>query len=148
MVKLMNGLPELLTFRELHEITKLNLTICVTNATTNQPIYFSNYFTPDFPVLEAVGASMNFPLAFKPTYNESNVLLYRSAIEQEGAIINPKFVAFIPHESDRRYYKEVFSMKDYNKYLAITLNYIKTKLALQISINNNLSFRSFAFIYG
>ena len=144
-------LPEKLTFREFYEITKVNLSICVTNATTNQPIYFSHYFTPDFPVLEAVGASMNFPIAFKPTYNEANVLVFEKTVNNSDGrsvkgppFLNPSdFVKFEPHERDKRFYRESFSMREYNKHLAVVLSYIKEHSHLAMSVNGNLSFRSF-----
>jgi len=128
-------LPERLTFKELNKITKINLTICVTNATTNQPIYFSHYFTPDFPVLEAIGASMNFPIAFKPTYNEANVLL-------NDANAQPYFVYF-GESTNTDIYKEVFELTDYDYYLGKILKHVKNKKELQISTNGDLSFRSF-----
>lgn len=62
-----------LTFKQLHSITQVNLIICVTNITQGVPNYFSHIYTPDFPVLEAVGASMTIPPALKPLYNEANV---------------------------------------------------------------------------
>lgn len=132
-------LPEILTFKLLHEITQVNLTVCVTNATTNQPVYFSHYFTPDFPVLEAVGASMNFPVAFKPTYNEANVLLNTS-----NAL--PSFVEFGACRDNAQIYKETFKLSDvggYDYYLGKVLQYVKAAKGLQLSTNGNLSFRSF-----
>lgn len=132
-------LPEMLTFKLLHEITQVNLTVCVTNATTNQPIYFSHYFTPDFPVLEAVGASMNFPVAFKPTYNEANVL-------SNAANALPAFVEFGASRDNAQVYKETFKPSEfggYEYYLGKVLKYVKEAKGLQISTNGNLSFRSF-----
>ncbi len=132
-------LPEILTFKLLHEITQVNLTVCVTNATTNQPVYFSHYFTPDFPVLEAVGASMNFPIAFKPTYNEANVLL-------NAANALPSFVDFVASRDNAQVYKETFNLSEvggYDYYLGKVLQYVKDAKGLQISTNGNLSFRSF-----
>jgi predicted acylesterase/phospholipase RssA len=131
-------LPELLTFRELYEILQLNVVFCVTNATTSQPVYFSHYFTPDFPVLEAVGSSMNFPLAFKPTYNEANVLL------DQGMFLNPSdFVTFTSHKPFPLVYKEKFAMRTYNEHLGVLLAYVKKHSDLSMSVNGNLSFRSF-----
>jgi len=146
----LRGLLDKLTFRQFHQITDLNLSICATNLTSNQPLYFSHYFTPDFPVLEAVGASMSFPFVFKPVYNEANVLLVdETAADQQGnstkarMFLNPSdFVKFEVHQ-EGRYFAETFSMRDYNKHLAVLLNYIKTAGDLKISVNANLSFRSF-----
>lgn len=132
-------LPEVLTFKLLYDITRVNLTVCVTNATTNQPLYFSHYFTPDFPVLEAVGASMNFPVAFKPTYNEANVLL-----NEANAL--PSFVEFGASRDNAQIYKETFKPSEagsYDYYLGKVLKYVKEANGLQISTNGNLSFRSF-----
>ncbi|SRR6266436_2881267 len=131
----LRDLPERLTFKKLNEITEINLTVCVTNATINQPIYFSHYFTPDFPVIEALGASMNFPIAFKPTYNEANVLL-------NDANAQPYFV-FFGESSNADIYKETFELSDYDYYLGKVLKHVKEKKELQISTNGNLSFRSF-----
>jgi predicted acylesterase/phospholipase RssA len=150
MIKLAS-LPDKLTFREFYEITHVNLSICVTNATSNQPVYFSHYFTPDFPVLEALGASMTFPIAFKPIYNEANVLLVGEAAPgnngdslESRTFLNPSdFVRFEAHRSGERYFKESFSMREYAKHLAVVLNYIKETRDLAMSVNGNLSFRSF-----
>jgi len=145
-------LQERLTFRELYEITRVNLTICVTNSTTAQPIYFSHYFTPDFPVLEAVGASMSFPLAFKPVYNEANVLLHQETRddgtgkkkEKTRSFLNPSdFVEFRPHGHGALLFKESFPMREYDKHLGIVLAYVKQTSTLGASVNGNLSFRSF-----
>lgn len=132
----LGALPERLTFRELNKIINLNLTICVTNATTSQPVYFSPYFTPDFPVLEALGASMSFPVAFKPLYNEANVL--RSADDA-----HPDFVRFKHAGEDAGVYKEKFKMSDYHRHLGEVLSFVKARKGLEFSTNGNLSFRSF-----
>lgn len=129
-------LPEKLTFRELHKIIDLNLTVCVTNATTSQPLYFSPYFTPDYPVLEAVGASMNFPIAFKPTYNEANVLLNKDNAQ-------PSFVDFSSSRINGEIYKETFTMSEYDEFLGVVLKHVRVQKGLQLSTNGNLSFRSF-----
>lgn len=62
-----------LTFREFYEKTGISMTLCVSNFSTDEPVYFSEYWTPDFPVVEAVGASMSIPPAMKPVYNTANV---------------------------------------------------------------------------
>ena len=134
-IEKLTKLPEILTFSELHKIINLNLSICVTNATTNQPIYFSDYFTPDFPVLEAVGSSMNFPICFKPTYNEANVIKFKNNTADFGE--------HDPSKSNLNIHKETFSIEDYNTNLSLILSFIKKKKDLQISINSNLSFRSY-----
>lgn len=148
--KLFINLPEILTFKELYTVNGINLCICVTNSTTSQPVYFSHYFTPDFPVLEALGASMGFPIAFKPIYNEANVLKcdipYKLYDENfvESKTSNPtELFRLKAHESNRSIYAEIFSIRNYNKFLSITLRYVKKNYKSLISINGNLSFRSF-----
>ncbi|HHT52005.1 MAG TPA: hypothetical protein GX007_02335 [Bacteroidales bacterium] len=63
-----------LTFKQLYEITKVNFGLSVTNYTTGMPLYFGHEWTPDFIVMEAVGASMSIPPAIKPLYNEADVM--------------------------------------------------------------------------
>jgi predicted acylesterase/phospholipase RssA len=147
--KLFN-LPEILTFKVFYEITNVNLCICVTNSTTSQPIYFSHYFTPDFPVIEALGASMSFPIAFKPIYNEANVikcdlpyLLYDENITENKNTTPIELFRLKPHKNNKRIFTEIFSLRNFNKFQSIVLGYIKQKYDLQMSINNNLSSRSF-----
>jgi hypothetical protein len=48
--------------------------MCVSNFTTSLPIYFGHEWTPDYPVMEAVGGSMSIPPAIRPTYTEGNVV--------------------------------------------------------------------------
>jgi predicted acylesterase/phospholipase RssA len=157
-------LPEKLTFREFYAISGVELAICVTNATTNQPLYFSRYFTPDFPVLEAVGASMSFPIAFKPIYSEASVLLAETLIGGDSDTtylewLCPEFVTQDQHKTTKYVLRNLLSRKDvaqanyvmkekfdlpnYNKNLGIILEYIKKIENLEMSTNGNLSFRSF-----
>ncbi len=146
LLKKLIHLPELLTFEELFNITEINLCVCSTNATTSQPLYFSNYFTPNFPVMEALGASMNFPIAFKPIYNEANVLK-----NEENKY--PPFIDFLVSSSNNNIYKLYFNYnnkdkskeatRDYNYWLSYVLNRVKVEYSLEVSINGNLSFRSF-----
>lgn len=63
-----------MTFKEFFDETGISMTLCVSNFSTGEPVYFSEYWTPDFPVLEAVGASMSIPPAMKPVYNAADVL--------------------------------------------------------------------------
>lgn len=67
----LEGLSKL-TFAEFYEATGISLTLCVSNLTTDDPMYFSEYWSPDFPVLEAVGASMTIPPALKPVFNNAD----------------------------------------------------------------------------
>lgn len=63
-----------LTFDHLYKITKVTFGLSVANFTTGLPLYFGNEWTPDFRVMEAVGASMSIPPAIKPLYNASDVV--------------------------------------------------------------------------
>jgi NTE family protein len=59
-------LPADLTFRQFFDLTGVDLVITGTNLSTNQSKYFSVGYTPEFPVIDAVGLSMAIPLIFKP----------------------------------------------------------------------------------
>ncbi len=54
------------TFKELYEITKVELVITGTNVTKHRPLEFSHKLTPNMSVAGAVSISMNIPLLFKP----------------------------------------------------------------------------------
>lgn len=58
--------PGQLTFFEFQQITGVELAITGTNVSRQRPGMFSPMLTPDFPVVEAVGISMNLPFIFKP----------------------------------------------------------------------------------
>jgi predicted acylesterase/phospholipase RssA len=68
-------LPQI-TFEEFYAKTGISLTLCVSNFSTDEPVYFSEKTTPIFPVVEAVGASMSIPPAIKPVYNAADVWPY------------------------------------------------------------------------
>jgi predicted acylesterase/phospholipase RssA len=57
-----------MTFERFNELTNVDLVIAGTNLTTGKPAYFSQFTTPQFPVIEAVGISMSIPLIFKSVY--------------------------------------------------------------------------------
>lgn len=59
-------LPADLTFRQFFDLTGVDLMITGTNLSTNQSKYFSVGYSPEFPVIDAVGLSMAIPLIFKP----------------------------------------------------------------------------------
>lgn len=122
-----------MNFEEFFGITGINLVITVTNSTTSQPVYFSQYFTPDFTVLEAVGASMSFPLAFKPLYNEADVVKYDKL---------PKFVTPFT-QKEGNVLKLQFTAVDYNKGLTQVFQHINKTCGLGFPLNGNLSFRSY-----
>lgn len=62
-----------LNFREFVSLTGVDLVITGSNTTRQRPAVFSVRHTPDFPVAEAVGISMNLPVLFKPVVVEANV---------------------------------------------------------------------------
>lgn len=73
--KLLNHLQHL-TFREFYNIMgEVEYAAAVSNFTTNSPLYFSDKYTPNARVLEAVASSMSIPPAIRPVYNASDVLL-------------------------------------------------------------------------
>lgn len=117
-----------ITFREFHTITNIDFVVSATNITTSQPMYFSHKWTPDFPVLEAVGMSMNLPPALKAIYNEADVIF-----QMEGDI--PKSVL--------REKSNVIDLDKYYKVLNKVLTYIKSHFDLDFSLNGNLSFSSY-----
>jgi predicted acylesterase/phospholipase RssA len=63
-----------ITFAEFYKLTKIDFAVGVTNHSTGQPLIFSNKYTPNYLVMEAVAASMTIPPAIKPLYNEGIVL--------------------------------------------------------------------------
>ncbi|MCB9164300.1 MAG: patatin-like phospholipase family protein [Flavobacteriales bacterium] len=63
-----NGFDPFMPFKEFFNLTGVDLVITATNISTHRPMYFSVWQTPDFPVIEAVAMSMNFPFAFRPVY--------------------------------------------------------------------------------
>jgi hypothetical protein len=122
-----------MTFKDYFFVTGLNLIITVTNSTTAQPVYFSHYFTPDYPVTEAVGASMSFPIAFKPLYNEADVFKCDAL---------PAFVKPINHKSGN-IKKLRFKQLDYDKGFSSVFKHVNERCGLGFCLNGNLSFRSF-----
>ncbi len=69
-----------MNFAQFYELTGVHFGVCVSNFSTDQPLYFSHDYSPNFIVIEAVAASMTIPPAIKPLYNEMNV------VEQEQKI--------------------------------------------------------------
>ncbi|MBL7962353.1 MAG: patatin-like phospholipase family protein [Flavobacteriales bacterium] len=55
-------------FKDFFNLTGVDLVVTATNISNHLPLYFSVWHTPDFPVIEAVAMSMNFPLVFRPVY--------------------------------------------------------------------------------
>lgn len=61
------------TFKELYEITGKHLVIVAVNIVNKYPCEYSHELTPDYPVVDAVCASMSIPIAFKPTFSDAKV---------------------------------------------------------------------------
>jgi predicted acylesterase/phospholipase RssA len=57
---------ETLSFKEFFKLTGVDLIVTATNVTVKKPALFSYFFTPDFPVIEAVAISMAMPGLYKP----------------------------------------------------------------------------------
>lgn len=62
-----------INFRTFYDLTGVDLVITGANVTKHKPAVFSKRHTPDFPVAEAVGISMNLPVLFKPVRVEADV---------------------------------------------------------------------------
>ncbi|MEM8829199.1 MAG: patatin-like phospholipase family protein [Cyanobacteria bacterium P01_G01_bin.19] len=62
-----------INFRTFFELTGVDLVITGANISRHKPAVFSMRHTPDFPVAEAVGISMNLPFLFKPVHVEASV---------------------------------------------------------------------------
>lgn len=63
-----------INFQEYFFLTGVDLVVASTNMTQGRTFYFSAYHTPLFPVVEAVGMSMNFPFVFKPVLVDTDVI--------------------------------------------------------------------------
>jgi predicted acylesterase/phospholipase RssA len=53
-------------FKQLYQLTGKQLSVVGANLTTRGSLYFDYKRTPEFPVIDAVTISMNFPIVFKP----------------------------------------------------------------------------------
>ncbi|MDT8412389.1 MAG: patatin-like phospholipase family protein [Vicingaceae bacterium] len=60
--------PKDITFKDFYYMTGVDLIFTGINISRHRPMYFSVHHTPDFPVTEAVGISMNIPIIFKPIW--------------------------------------------------------------------------------
>lgn len=61
------------TFFDFFSMTGVDLVVSASNISLHKPKYFSVYHTPNFPVIEAVAISMNFPFIFKPVFVDHTV---------------------------------------------------------------------------
>jgi predicted acylesterase/phospholipase RssA len=62
----MKRLAEQVTFKQFREWTNCDFVVTGTNIYTGKPAYFAEEQIPEFPIIEAVGISMNIPIVFKP----------------------------------------------------------------------------------
>lgn len=101
--------PGEITFKDFFYMTGVDLIVTGTNVTKKTPLYFSVYHTPDFPVTEAIGISMNFPLLFKPIYvnykvhktmDEDYNEKYHGLFVDGGMLNNLPFHAFDDYKSE------------------------------------------------
>ncbi len=136
-----------LTFEQLYEITKVNFGLSVSNYTTGMPLYFGYEWTPDFRVMEAVGASMSIPPAIKPLYNEADVIKSSELPHRVSyQIINNESNQFESKKGEFIRNDKTFDVKDYYFYEHI----VKMALAQEmgekgdfIDVNNAIELNSF-----
>jgi NTE family protein len=114
---------EVINFRHFFEITGVDLIVTGSNVSQQRPSIFSVASTPDFPVVEAIGISMNIPLLFRPVLIETPVYLdHPSAkvdinrsflgLHVDGGMLNnyPRHVFDFVHRHPRvRYKGQVYS---------------------------------------
>lgn len=135
-----------ITFRQFFHILKIDYGVAVSNFTTNSPLYFSDKYTPNFPVLEAVGASMSIPPAIRPLYNTSDAVFEPHDVnkvdkETKLPISQPKN---IPQEllKDGK-----FSRSDYELYEFATKKalqeIIEKEKGIYIDLNNVIELNTF-----
>lgn len=85
-----------ISFKDLYEITKVDLRITGCNISKNSPRIFSKDFTPEFPVIEAIGLSMSIPFAFSPVY------ISKPKFFRESKIISKKDFYNLSNQSDNQ----------------------------------------------
>ncbi len=132
-----------ITFRELYNILKIDFGVAVSNFTTNSPLYFSDKYTPNFRVLEAVGASMSIPPAIRPLYNESDVVFEQHDVNSKDG--NTKLSNINNNELFVK--NGDFSRSDYELYEYATKKalqeVIKDVYEIQIDLNNVIELNTF-----
>lgn len=140
---LKNDSPELalltaMTFKGLNKLTSVNLGLCVSNYTTDLPIYFGHEWTPDFLVMEAVASTMAIPPALKPIYNESNVVRSenkRVAVKTNG-FLSTNFVDLNGN----------FKRSDYDLFQFVVKKALQQEIAktgTYIDLNNEIDLNTF-----
>lgn len=147
---------EKMTFKQFYDITGITFGVCVSNFSTDQPLYFSHEYTPDFIVIEAVAASMTIPPAIKPLYNEMDVIKTLSKkititvknFNQEA--LNSTLDKITPNfNSGKRNFTDDegnFKNSDYYELQAVVKKYLQS-IALSknqyIDLNNSIGSNSF-----
>jgi predicted acylesterase/phospholipase RssA len=131
--QMLRGLPNI-TFKEFYDCTKISLTLCVSNFTTDEPVYFSEVTSPDFPVMEAVGASMSIPPAIKPVYNAANAINQPSTAD-DLYNLNPETLG-----KKRGVDSQYFDMLQYEIDFAAIKVHLAEHFQFAIDGNNPMSF--------
>lgn len=138
-----------LTFKQMYEITKVDFGLSVTNYTSGMPLYFGNEWTPDFRVMEAVGASMSIPPAIKPLYNEADVVKVKNGelpYRVSYQIFNNETNQFESKEGEFIRNDKTFDVKDYYFYEHIVKMGLAQEMGEEgkyIDVNNAIELNSF-----
>lgn len=85
-----------LTFREFWHLMKVEYAAAVSNFTTNSPLFFSDKYTPNSRILEAVASSMSIPPAIRPVYNAADVVFHVRANKSTDFFDD---ILFLPNKS-------------------------------------------------
>lgn len=122
-----------LTFKEFFEITNIHLGFNITNFSTDSPMLFSHKHTPDFPILEAVAASMSIPPAIKPLYSEAEVYTYSTYSPWDISVtVNNEESVFIDKSG-------AFELDDYYLFEKAIKKYLSEYNPFNITIDTNNS---------
>lgn len=144
-----------MTFRQFYHILKVDYGVAVSNFTTNSPIYFSDKYTPNFRVLEAVGASMSIPPALRPLYNAADVVFEQHNVNEidkveEKLVSSPssKKLSVTVNGNSQDFIKDgTFSRSDYELYEYATKKalqeVIKKEKGIYIDLNNVMELNTF-----
>lgn len=127
-----------MTFKGLNKLTSVNLGLCVSNYTTDLPIYFGHEWTPDFLVMEAVAGTMAIPPALKPIYNESNV------VRSESKRVAVKTAGFL--RTDFVDLNGNFKRADYDLFQFVVKKALQQKIGEKenyIDLNNEIDLNTF-----
>jgi len=134
-----------LTFKDFFEITGIDVGFNVTNFTTDSPVFFSHKHTPDFPIIEAVGASMSIPPAIKPLYTQADVMTDNGDFSSKHfyLCINDDSIKITDEDGDliKDNDKPISPIEAYHLGKAALKKYLSLKY--EISTNNNIDNSSF-----